>query len=282
MLLAGFAQRFNGEPVESAPSYAEWIAHERDYRASDRYAADRAYWTATIREIAAYQAQHPPGAVHHPRDAAARPGGRASVALDAARSVAVAAAAKQAGTTTFTWLLACLQLFVGRVYRGRLPVVGMPFANRTSRLRGLAGNCVNLPLLLPARGEGAGFDAVLREARATFSQVMSHARFPHHELRALYLAEGAAERDTPVDITFNVEPLAQLPAFGATTPALVVPVNRWIEFDLMFNLFLLPDGLRIELDFNTALFAADEVYGWLNLFAKLIENESAHAAELAP
>jgi glutamate-1-semialdehyde aminotransferase/acyl carrier protein len=282
VLLAGFAQRFNGEPVEPAPSYAEWIAHERDYRASDRYAADRAYWAGTIREIAAYQARHPPGAVHHPRDAAARPGGRASVALDAARSVAVAAAAKQAGTTTFTWLLACLQWFVGRVYRGRLPVVGMPFANRTSRLRGLAGNCVNLPPLLPARGEGAGFDAVLREARAAFSQVMSHARFPHHELRALYLAEGAPERDTPVDITFNVEPLAQLPAFGATTPALVVPVNRWIEFDLMFNLFLLPDGLRIELDFNTALFAADEVYGWLNLFAKLIENESAHAAELAP
>ncbi|MBA3772883.1 MAG: aminotransferase class III-fold pyridoxal phosphate-dependent enzyme [Ramlibacter sp.] len=278
VLLKEIAQRFNGLPASRAVPYAAWIAQENDYRTSDRYAADKAYWSEVIEKIGTYQARNSADLEPHSPHAGARPGGRASIAFDTKTTAAIAAQAKRSSTTTFTWLLACVQLFLSRVYRGRVPVIGLPFANRTSRLRDLVGNCVNLPVLLSAHGEGLVFDEVLGSSRAAMNDIMSHSRFPYHEICALYLGQPDPRREMPVEITFNFEPLTEMPVFGSAMPELVTPVNRWIEFDLMFNIFFLKTGMRIELDYNTDLFTADAIYGWLNLLAKIIENETTAAA----
>ncbi|MBA2672296.1 aminotransferase class III-fold pyridoxal phosphate-dependent enzyme, partial [Ramlibacter sp.] len=283
VLLKEIAQRFNGVPATPGVSYADWIAQENDYRNSDRYTADKAYWSTVVEKIGAYQAGNPAGCEPHSSHAGARPGGRASMTLDASATAAIAAQAKRSSTTAFTWVLACVQLFLSRVYRGRVPVMGLPFANRTSRLRDLVGNCVNLPVLLPAHGKGLDFEEVLAASRAAMSDIMSHSRFPYHEICGLYRSQPDPQRDMPAEITFNFEPLTEMPAFGTAVPELVAPVNRWIEFDLMFNIFFLQTGMRIELDYSTDLFTADDAYGWLNLLAKIIENETSAvpAARLA-
>lgn len=278
VLLKEIGLRFNGEPVLSAMSYADWIAQEDEYRASDRYADDHTYWRSAIEQVAAYRAAHATAPVQHDDRVAPRPGARASVTFDAALSTAIAAQAKRSSTTPFTWLLTCMQLFLSRVYRGRSPVVALPFGNRTSKLRDLVGNCVNLPVLLPMHGEGLVFDDVLAATRTAMSELMNHSRFPYHELCELYRAQTAQQGERPAEITFNVEPLTEMPSFGTAVPELVAPVNHWIEFDLMFNVFMLPGGMRIELDYNAERFTAQETYGWLYLLAKVIENE-ANAAQ---
>ncbi|RKP45283.1 aminotransferase class III-fold pyridoxal phosphate-dependent enzyme [Trinickia fusca] len=278
VLLKEIGLRFNGEPVLPSSSYADWIAQEDEYRASDRYVADQAYWRSAIEQVAAYRTAHVTAPVQHDDRVAPRPGARASVTFDAALSTAIAARAKRSGTTTFTWLLTCMQLFLSRVYRGRSPVVALPFGNRTSKLRDLVGNCVNLPVLVPMHGEGLVFDDVLAATRTAMSELMNHSRFPYHELCELYRAQTAQQGERPAEITFNVEPLTDMPAFGTAVPELVAPVNHWIEFDLMFNVFMLPGGMRIELDYNAERFTAQESYGWLYLLAKVIENE-ANAAQ---
>lgn len=274
VLLDEIAQRYNGRAMQPALSYAAWMDHEREYRASDRYMADKRYWTEAIERVSAYRAQCATAPIGHAGDLAARPGSRARVAISAAVTEAVGTQAKRCGVTTFTWLLACVQLFLSRIYSGRSPVIGLPFANRTAKLRGLVGNCVNLPFIIPAHGAGLTFDDVLASTRGATSTLMNHSRFPYRELCELYRARHPGGPASPVEITFNVEPLTHMPAFGECTPELIAPVNGRIEFDMMFNVFLLPDGMRIELDYNRDLLKADVTYGWLYLLAKLIENEA--------
>jgi non-ribosomal peptide synthetase component F len=212
--------------------------------------------------------------VRHDGTVMARPGARASVTLDAAVTQAVIAQAKRRGVTTFTWLLACVQLFLSRIYSGRSPIIGLPFANRTTRLKELVGNCVNLPFVVPAPGDDHDFESALAFTREAMSKLMNHSRFPYSELCELFRERVPDSNASPVEITFNLEPMTHMPAFGEGAPKLVAPINQWIEFDLMFNVFLLPDGTRIELDYNRDLLKADVTYGWLYLLAKLIENEA--------
>jgi len=275
VLLDEIAARYNGATPQPPLSYAAWMAHERDYRTSERYEADKGYWLETIDRALAYRARCPTAPVVHDNTIIARPGARASVTLERAVTEAAIAQAKRRGVTTFTWLLSCVQLFLSRIYGGRSPIIGLPFANRTARLKGLVGNCVNLPFVIPAQGEGLDFEAVLAFTREATMKLMNHSRFPYREACELYRARGANDNASPVEITFNVEPITRMPAFGETAPALVAPINQSIEFDLMFNVFLLSDGARIELDYNRDLVTADVAYGWLYLLAKLIENEAS-------
>lgn len=287
VLLGNIAAAMTGDTPAPALAYGDWIAHEHDYRASERHLADKAFWGPAIEALIAHQvaAATPPGndgGRFRQGRIGARPGARARLTLTGEVSRGVGDAARAAGTTSFTWLLACTQLFLNRVSRNRLPVIGLPVANRTSRLRGLVGNCVNLLPLLPA--EAGDFAAALAATREATSRLFNHARYAYHDICDGYQARAAAAgsaavagRETPVDITFNVEPLTGMPSFGGAVPELVAPVNGRIECDLMINLFPLPDGLRIELDYDTGLFAADVVHGWLNLLAKIIENQVAEA-----
>lgn len=279
VLLDEIARRYNGAQPKPAASYHAWITQEAAYRASERHTADLHYWTEAIERAVAYRAQATSSPVGHSDAISARPGARANVTLDAALSEKVSMQAKRSGVTTFTWLLACVQSLLSRVYSGRAPIIGLPFANRTAVSRELIGNCVNLPFVVPTSDASAPFDDVLATARKVMSELMSHSRFPYHMLCDLYRTHSPDRRGQPVEVTFNVEPLTQMPSFGGSTPVLVAPVNRWIEFDLMFNVFLLPDGIRIELDYNSDLFNAELAYGWLYLLAKLIENEASVATQ---
>ncbi|MGV0760612.1 aminotransferase class III-fold pyridoxal phosphate-dependent enzyme [Tistrella mobilis] len=290
VLLRGIAARMSGETLPAAPSHQAWLDHEAAHRAGPRQAADQAYWTRIVDRMirhqrqAAEKGQAAERGGETPRFSqgriAPRPGGRARTQLDPAVAAAAAARARAEGTTTFTWLLACTWLFFSRVSRDRMPVIGLPFANRTAALRGLVANCVNLLPMLPPEDPASGFDGMLAAARAAMNDLMTHARFPYADICDAYRARaaenggGVAGRETPVDVTFNLEPITGMPSFGGSVPELIAPANAWIEFDLMINVFMLDEGLRIELDYDTRQFSPEAMHGWLNLLAKIIENQA--------
>jgi hypothetical protein len=267
----------HGVKAAHAP-YARWIDHEARYREGAQYASDRRFWQDAIDAIASYQRGRAFGPLRHRNTVGGRPGGRARLGVDARLTTLFKAQAKADGVTPFTALLAGFQVFLSRVYRTRLPVVGIPFANRTTReLKQVIGTCVNLLPLLPIDAPHATFDAILGHTKHAMAAMFKHAMFPYHEMCARYRAATSDERAAPVEITFNVEPVSQLPRFGDRRPALVAAVNDRIELDLMFNVFVLDTDISIELDYDTGLFAEDAVYGLLNLYAKIVENYANRA-----
>jgi glutamate-1-semialdehyde aminotransferase/acyl carrier protein len=277
VLLQRIAGRYAGTASAAAGSdiqFSEWIGHENRYRQGEQYLEDKQFWRDAMEKIVAYQKNNAYSSVQHGHQIGARNGGRVSLALEDHVTERLLAKARSDGTTPFTWLLAGFQVFLNRVYRNRLPVIGIPFANRTSKLQQIVGSCVNLMPLLPFHGSEVSFEPALAYSKQAMNDLFAHSKFPYHEMCAFYQELSSQSRATPVTVTFNVEPITEMPRFGDGAPTLLAPVNSRIEFDLMFNIFLLKSGVRIELDYNTDLFAEDMIYGWLYLFAKIIENQS--------
>jgi hypothetical protein len=136
---------------------------------------------------------------------------------------------------------------------------------------------VNLLPLLPVHAQDATFDAILARTRNDMTEMFKHSMFPYAEMCEQYRAATSETHGAPVEVTFNVEPVSQLPRFGSHQPALVSAVNDRIEFDLSCNVFVLPTDITIELDYDTGLFAEDAVYGLLNLYSKIVENYAKRA-----
>jgi len=258
--------------------YARWLDHEAAYRESEQYASDQRFWQGTIDLVASYQRNRAFNALRHRHTVGGRPGGRAQLGIDERLTTLFKGQAKADGVTTFTALLAGFQVFLSRAYRTRLPIVGIPFANRTTReLKQVVGTCVNLLPLLPFHGPNGTFDTTLAYTKHAMAEMFKHSMFPYQEMCAQYRAATSEDHVTPVEVTFNVEPVSQLPRFDDQRPLLVAAVNDQIEFDLMFNVFVLESDIRIDLDYDTGLFAEDAVYGLLNLYAKLVENYANRA-----
>lgn len=261
-------------PADAAPSYALWTQHESAYQEGERHPKDVQFWRAAMARLASLR-QAGPGAGGLNR-IGARPGARARLALEEELTAQVAAAASADKATTFSWLLACFQIFLEKINLTPAPVIGIPLANRsTPALQGVVGNCVNLlPLLLPCAEPNAPFSATLAATRQAMGELFAHAQFPYAQLCAQYQHASASTDATPVEVTFNVEPMTDIPAFGGQVPHLIVPANHAIEFDLMCNIYFFKSGMRIELDYNRERFDAPGVFGWLNLFAKIVENQA--------
>nr|QKW94304.1 non-ribosomal peptide synthetase [Myxococcus xanthus] len=278
-LFERIAALYNGDTAMGANvPYSRWREHEARYRQGGQYAADQRFWKEAIGAIASYQRSHTYGELRHRGTIGGRPGARARRSLGEPLTALFKAQAKADGVTPFTALLAGFQVFLNRAYRTRLPVVGIPFANRTTReLKQAVGTCVNLLPLLPAHGADATFDASLARTRSQMKELFKHAGFPYVELCEQYRAVLPEAQGSPVEVTFNVEPVSQLPSFGGQSPELVSAVNDWIEFDLSCNVFVLPTDITLELDYDTRLFAEDAVYGLLNLYSKIVENYAKRA-----
>ncbi|NBD10811.1 aminotransferase class III-fold pyridoxal phosphate-dependent enzyme [Corallococcus silvisoli] len=258
--------------------YTRWSEHEANYRQGEQYASDKRYWQGALDAIAGYQRGHAFGALRHRGAVGGRPGGRARLSIGEEVTALFKEQARADGVTPFTALLAGFQVFLNRAYRTRLPILGIPFANRTTRdLKQVVGTCVNLLPLLPVHGQDATFDTILARARHDMAELFKHAMFPYQEMCEQYRAVTSEAQGAPVEVTFNVEPVSQLPRFGSHQPALVAAVNDRIEFDLCCNVFVLPTDITIELDYDTGLFAEDAVYGLLNLYSKIVENYAKRA-----
>jgi len=258
--------------------YARWLDHETAYRDSEQYASDQRFWQGTIDLIASYQRNRTFSAFQHRHTVGGRPGGRAQLGIDQRLTALFKAQAKADGVTPFTALLAGFQVFLSRAYRTRLPIVGIPFANRTTReLKQVVGTCVNLLPLLPFHGPNGTFDTTLAYTKHTMAEMFKHSMYPYQEMCEQYRAATSEDHVTPVEVTFNVEPVSHLPRFDDQRPLLVAAVNDRIEFDLMFNVFVLESDIRIDLDYDTGMLAEDAVYGLLNLYAKLVENYANRA-----
>ena len=284
MLFERIAALYSESPAEvysmnaAYVPYTRWLDHEARYRESEQYASDKRFWQETIDLIASYQRNRAFGPLRHRSTVGGRPGGRARLSIDERLTTLFKAQAKADGVTPFTALLAGFQVFLSRAYRTRLPIVGIPFANRTTReLKQIIGTCVNLLPLMPYNGPNATFDATLSHTKHALSEMFKHAMFPYQEMCEQYQVATSEERAAPVEITFNVEPVSQLPQFEGQRPKMVAAVNDRIEFDLMFNVFVFETGISIELDYDTGLLAEDAMYGLLNLYSKIVENYANRA-----
>ncbi len=173
------------------------------------------------------------------------------------------AGAKQ-GCTLFATLFSALQIVIGRLSNADDVVIGVPTGGQALLPNSaMVGHCVNF---LPIRAKFERKGAVADHLKHVSAQVMN--AFDHQDytygtlVRALDI-ERSLNRLPLTEIQFNLEKLADNLKMSDLDASAEPNPKTAVNFDLFFNIIERRDGLRVDVDYNTALYDAETVQRWI-------------------
>ncbi|MGC4948712.1 amino acid adenylation domain-containing protein [Streptomyces sp. DT224] len=261
-LLRCYAARVAGDGCllpELPVQYGDFAQWQRDRLSGDALSAEVAYWAG---ELAGVEPLVLPTA--RPRPARQTFDG-AGYGFRVERELLdrLAALGKAHGATIHMVLLAAFQELLARFSGQRDFAVGSPVAGRPEpELEGLVGMFVNV-LALRARLDGdPTFAELLERTRETCLEAYAHQELPFAQL----VTELHVERDVSRSPVFQAVLAVQNYATGrqaAAGPGLAVEAYglraSGTRFDVELFLMEWPDGLRGAFNYNTDLFAEEDI-----------------------
>ncbi|MGH3757813.1 amino acid adenylation domain-containing protein [Actinophytocola sp.] len=241
------AQRYAG----TGPPAVDWplarlTAADEAYRASPRYAVDRAYWLARFAE-----APEPARLLDRASAPVDRIERRRST-LDGERAARLRAYAERAGTRLSRVLIAAVAGYTHRVTGAADVVLGLPVTGRAGvaqrTVPGMVSNVLPLRVRVPARGT---LGDVVATAADEVWEVVAHSRFRAEELaRELGVADGVAGLAGPA---VNVIGYASDLWFGTATTTMHDVWPGPVP-DLTVNVFEHPGGaFLLDLDADASV-----------------------------
>ncbi|MEU5210162.1 amino acid adenylation domain-containing protein [Streptomyces sp. NPDC020742] len=244
-----------GQPAPPATfgSVRTLLAEEAHYRASERFAADRQYWTTRFADApeVARLADAPVGP----------PVGNLSHCghLSADASARLKSAARTARTHWSVLVIAATAAFLHRLSGEQDVVLSLPVAARTdATARSIPGMYSNvLPLRVTVRPEMPRSDLV-RQVSREFRQMLRHQRYRGEDLpRDLGLQDGAGYRTAPQVNIMSFDYGLSFAGHRASAHNL----TQGLVPDLSVTVFDRADGGRIRVDLvgNAELYRADEL-----------------------
>ncbi|WP_018964164.1 type I polyketide synthase [Ancylobacter sp. FA202] len=254
-------------------AYERFATFARDAAADPEAAA---HWQAIFAS--------PPPALALPTDRPRPPlqtyaGGTARALLPPAFATELSARARALDCSLFTLCFAAYgQLLaelsgqddlVVAIFAAGQPLVGEP---------GLTGYCIST---VPVRLAGLGGDA-LGASRTAMAQAMA---FPAYPLSAIVKASGVRRdpsRPPLASVSFNLDKVEKLAPFAGLAPAIRANAHGSVRWDLNWNLESSEEGLVVEANFNTDLFDAARVEGWVSRYRTLLEAIGKGPAETVP
>ncbi len=252
-----------------AISFSGYAADRAKQAASPEAAATEAFWVGRFKDA--------PLAVDLPVD---RPRGsdRTSSGATLHHHIGVEsykrikALGARNGASLFATLLAGFGTLVGRLARERDVTIGLPLAGQSLVEGGnLVGHCVNfLPLRMTVAGD-LGFGTVLGAVKETLLDTYDNQSYTYGTLvRKLGLVRDPA-RLPLTEIQFNVEQIGEGMRFEGLEASVEPNPKGAVNFDIFVNIVERRDGLAIDCDYNTDLYDAATISGWLKAFEALLE-----------
>ncbi|WP_437981550.1 amino acid adenylation domain-containing protein [Sorangium sp. So ce117] len=269
-LVAGRAPRLAELPVR----YGDHAVWQRSQWSQERLQRALAYWKERLRGAPALL-ELP---LDRPRPASqAHRGAKASLALSPRLSAAVKALCQREGVTLFMALLAAYQILLCRVTQKLDVVVGSPVAGRTRReIEPLAGMFVNNLALRADLSDDPSFVELLRRTKRGVLDAFAHDDLPFELLVEALQPERSTSHAALFQTLFILQTAAaDLPAFtGLTLEPIEVPVTT-SKFDWTVEAWDRPQGLRLDLEYDTDLFRGDTAERMLRSYEALLRAAAA-------
>ncbi len=272
VLLADVAAAYAGRSLVALPrqpkDFAVWSLAEME---SDRMAAHRRYWQerfATLPEPLALNTDRPRPAVQDPSGAHHY----ATLPLELVQRVE--ALGQTAGATAFMTWLATMHAVLARWARQSDLVIGCPVAGRERpEWTGQIGLFVNTLPLRVTVDPSAPFVALLGAVREAVAGGVAHQAYPFDRL----VDDLALARDLGRSPLFDAMLGYEEDQGGGRRvfdqPAEELPLeNPTSKVDLTFHLTRTPDGLRLDLEYATALFDARRMQRLAESWREWLEN----------
>ncbi|MCR1346361.1 amino acid adenylation domain-containing protein [Acidithiobacillus ferrooxidans] len=269
-----YASLLRGSPVETenASSWFDTLREEESYIASARYARDRNYWMARLKDgLKQATLSGKPPAVIPPREFLRVTDFLPNPVAEKLRTLGGASGASLAQVVT-----AAAALYFSRFTGESDIVIGMAASARVgAKVRNSDGMVVNvLPLRLTIDPQ-LNFEEFIREASRTMRDAFRHQRYRSEDLRHdLQLPPNV---NSLHGVIVNVMSFDFVPDF-AGCPVQVHNVSNGPVFDLSLTLYgsERTGGLRIDLDGNPSHYRldclTDHMQRLLDLFCRAVES----------
>lgn len=250
-----------GSPVSVSPAmqFSSFLANPERFGTTKKLKAAREYWEKQFPSAApALRWPNRPGS----RNLA---GGRVVIDLESRLYNPIKAKAQALKVTPLMLMLAPFARLLREIDPQSQATVGVPAPNRD--LEGadrMMGNCSNLlPIRLNLENSESDGQLIQR-LKAQMLSAYSHMVHPVEELADFC-------REPLFGISFNFEPLAELPDFNDVTLFIHPYPVVASEFDLTFNVSDLEYFYHIEADFRSDVISAEQVTQWIDRFSALLE-----------
>ncbi len=254
--------------LPEALSFAVYAQGEADRLTGADSAAVEKYWTGQFTDI--------PSPLDLPTDRP-RPSVKSFAGATVRRTLGIEAtqtirrAGASQGSTLFVTLLAGFHALMSRLSGQSDIVVGIPSAAQ-SLLDGqtLAGHCVNL---LPIRAQmpaNVSFAELLRSGQKTLFDAYEHQQYTFGTLVRKLGVLRDPSRLPLVEVQFNLERMGAKLGFDSLRAEVDSCPKRFVNFDLFLNIVESPEGLALDLDYNTDLFDRETVLAWLSYYEQLL------------
>ncbi len=241
-------------PLEDpAIQYADYAVWQRQVLADDRFEKQMAYWREQLREA--------PTAIELPTDrprpvAQTYAGAHKAVVFPKSLLTALKDLSNREGVTLFMTLLAGAQVLLSRYTGEDDIVIGSPVAGRTRmETENLVGFFVNTLVLRTSLHGNPSFKEVLRRVKETTLGAYTHQDIPFEKLVEELRPDRSSNR-TPlfqVVVALQNAPSDQWALPGLTASRFPIGWPH-AKFDLMFLASETPEGLRLNVEYNTEIF----------------------------
>ena len=255
-----------GETPELQPfgSLVDLVEEDHAYRNSDRFAAERSYWTEAFKDkpdpvgLAPYRPSLEAGLL------------RRSVILPPEFVDQLRAEAKRASGSYPQLMIAAVAIYFYRLTGADDLVLGLPVTARTNgRLRRIPSMLANALPLRVKMHPGASVGDIIRQVGRRVREILRHQRYRYEDLRRdLNLLGEGRHLFTAV---VNIEPFDYDLRFGDLPTAVHNLSNGSVE-DIAFFVYDRGDGkeVRIDIDANPALYTAEGLEGHVSRLERLL------------
>jgi glutamate-1-semialdehyde aminotransferase/acyl carrier protein len=241
--------------------YSKWAMQEQDYIASEKYKESLSYWSNLLGDFDAYRSKPEV-------EGSSLEGARLQYEMESKLFNQLDSARQESSVSLFTFLLAGFVRTLELANDSTSLVVGIPMATRNfpSSERAI-GNCVNiLPIMVDLNGCVGSRDLVQR-VKTRLHESYRHMDVPYSHLLKEY--------GRPLfDVSFNLEPVQEIPAFGDASVKPIMAKNEYVEFPLMLNMTKIAGKLSIEVDYQIAIYSSEQVDLLMGEFFSVLESIS--------
>lgn len=270
-LAALYAQASGGDAaLAPADSFADFALALAAGANGDTHRADEAYW------VARFAGSVP--VLDLPTDRPRPPRrGFASARTDVLIDAALVAAAKQVGAkrraSLYATLLATFGVLLQRLSGQDDVVIGIPAAGQAGGgHQNLVGHCVNVLPLRASVDASAPFADLLDRVRVDLLDAFEHQQYTVGSLLKRLAIARDPSRLPLVSVLFNLDQV--LDESTVTFPGLRFRLDgvprAYENFELFVNAVQVDGALRLECQYNSALFDAATVRYWLDAYATLL------------
>jgi amino acid adenylation domain-containing protein len=255
--------------LPDADGFGAFALEEAERQSASAYCAEEDWWVSQFTPV--------PAPLDLPTDRP-RPAQRSTASarfdrvLDATLVDALKRTGAKQGATLFATLLAGLSTLLARLSGQETVVIGVPAAGQAAHRRfELVGHCVSLlPLRFDVDLERT-FDEALVAARGTVLAAMEHQHCTFGTVLSRLKLPRDPARVPLVNVMFNLDRAidAQVQFPGLEVELGTAPRTHE-TFELSINAVQTGHALRLECQYNTALFDEASVRGWIDAFEALL------------